>query len=334
MKAHALVCDEKQHFSYQPVIVPDPSPEQIAIRTSFSGVSIGTEFALIRNKISWGPYPICTGYMGTGVVEQVGSAVKDYKVGDKVFYRANSGMKLESGEPVSSVCGTHCSHIVTAPGGTHGADHVPDGAPMDLASMFVMPAVGHFGVDMANPTTGEHVVVYGAGLIGQGVIASCVSRGCVVTAVDVNPKSLELARLMGATTLINPKESNIVEEIKKITPDGADVVFECTGLPRCIDIAIELCRTFGKFIWQGNYGSAPVNMHFLPAHNRRLKMFFPCDDGGPAYRRAVINNMSSGRLPWNHAISHRVTCTEAASWYERINKGDSDVIGMIIQWSA
>ena len=53
------------------------------------------------------------------------------------------------------------------------------GAGMNVASLFVMPAVGLYGVDMANPRMGDTVVVYGVGMIGLGVVAACAQRGCV-----------------------------------------------------------------------------------------------------------------------------------------------------------
>ena len=59
MKATALICDAQQRFTLEEVVLKDPGPDQIAIHTSYSGVSIGTEFALVRNKLSWGPYPLC-----------------------------------------------------------------------------------------------------------------------------------------------------------------------------------------------------------------------------------------------------------------------------------
>ena len=68
---------------------PDPGPEHLLIRALYSGVSIGTEFALIRNKIAGQQYPLCTGYQGVGVVEHVGEKVDAFKVGDKVYYRDN-----------------------------------------------------------------------------------------------------------------------------------------------------------------------------------------------------------------------------------------------------
>jgi threonine dehydrogenase-like Zn-dependent dehydrogenase len=77
---------------------------------------------------------------------------------------------------------------VTRPDTTEGVDHMIPGVEMDVACMFVMPAVGLYGVDMTNPRMGQTVVVYGTGLIGLGVVAACAHRGCVVLAVDLNEK--------------------------------------------------------------------------------------------------------------------------------------------------
>lgn len=332
IKAKALICDEKQNFKLEDVELPEPAKDQVSIRTSYSGVSIGTEFALIRNKISWGPYPLCTGYMGTGVVEKIGTEIGNFKKGDKVYFRANSSMKLSDGKSVSCVCGTHCSHIVIAPNTNHGAYHMPEGTPMEEASMFVLPAVGLYGVDMASPKMGAIVVVHGAGLIGLGVIAACSHRGCVVIAVDINPGQLEKAKEFGADFVIDGSKKNVKQEVMTLAPGGADAVFESTGIPSCVNPSLELCKTDGSFIWQGNYGSAPVAFDFYAAHRRRLRMFFPCDDGGLPCRRAVIKNMATGILKWDRAITHRISCQEAPVIYEKINKGDKDITGVTIRW--
>jgi 2-desacetyl-2-hydroxyethyl bacteriochlorophyllide A dehydrogenase len=335
MQAKALICDEQQNFSYSDVILPEPGPEHLVVRTHYSGVSIGTEFALIRNKLSWGPYPLCTGYMGVGVVERVGSDVRGFKAGDRVYYRHNTaGMSLADGRPVSPVSGVHCSLALTATGGTHGAALLPEGVDEEAASMFVMPAVGLYGVDMSNPRMGEVVVVYGVGLIGLGVVAACSHRGCQVIAIDLDSNRLAVARKLGADHIINSASQEAETEVKKIAPDGADVVFEATGIPACIDRAIELCRPFGKFILQGNYGAAPISYHFLPPHVKRLTMFYPCDDGLGPCRRAVLKNMAMGVLPWRHVITHRVTARDAPVLYAAINNGQTkELLGAVIHWS-
>ena len=333
MKAKALICDEQQSFSIEDVVLTDPAADQVAIRTHYTGVSVGTEFALIRNKISWGPYPLCTGYMGTGVVEAVGSDVDNFNVGDAVYFRGNDGMALADGGKVSCVSGTHCSHIVIKPNTDHGVAPMVPGAAMDTACMFVLPAVGLYGVDMVNPQMGQTVVVHGVGLIGLGVVAACAHRGCSVIAIDINDTQLAVARKMGADHTINGAAQDMDVEVKKISPGGADVVFECTGIPQCIDPTIALCRQRGSFVWQGNYGDDPVSIHFLPAHGRRLKTFFPCDDGMQPCRRAVVKNMAMGVLKWEQCISHRIAFTEAPNMYQRINAGtDDDIVGVVINW--
>jgi len=332
VNAKALLCDADQRFSIEDVLLPDPGPDDIAIRSHYTGVSIGTEFALIRNKISWGPYPLCTGYMGTGTVEAVGDRIDNFRVGDQVYFRRNAAMTLADGRVVSCVSGAHASHAVLPPNGTHGAAHVPTGLSMETAAMFVMPAVGLYGVDMANPRMGEAVVAYGVGPIGLGVVAACVHRGCFVIAVDLNPIALDVAREFGADVLIDGSKQDASTEVAKLVPEGADIVFECTGLPQCINAAIALCRKHGSFVWHGNYGAAPVSLDFLPAHNRRLRMFFPCDDGLAPCRRAVVKNMAMGALKWEKTITHRIDHTEAPAIFDRINRGARDVLGVVIQW--
>lgn len=202
---------------------------------------------------------------------------------------------LLDGAKVSCTSGAYASHIVGKVSSTHGVEKLPDGMGMDVASMFVMPAVGLFGVDMANPRMGDTVVVFGTGLIGLGVVAACAHRGCVVIAVDLDANRLAVAKSLGADYLIDASIEDVNAAVRQIVPDGADAVFESTGIPACIDLAIPLCRSFGSFVWQGNYGADPVFFHFLPAHGRRLQKFFPCDDGLQPCRRAVLKNLEMGR---------------------------------------
>lgn len=336
MKATALVCDANQRFSLENVDLAEPGPDQLLIRTLYSGVSVGTEFALIRNKISWGPYPLCTGYMGVGEVERAGPETRGFKPGDRVYYRGNAGeMRLASGEALSRVSGTHASHLVAGPEGDHGVDRLPEGAPLAEASMFVLPAVGLAGVDMAGPRMGEQVLVYGAGLIGLGVIAACAARGCVVTAVDLDPEARRRALAFGADYVLDPARDDPAAHFARLSPDtkGADVTFEATGLPACLAPAMELTRTGGSFVWQGNYGAAPVSLPFLLPHGKRLTMRFPCDDGYRPCRRAVLKQMASGALPWSRAVTHRIRADEAPGVYAAINAGDRSYAGVVIQWS-
>ncbi len=334
MLSQALVCDENQQFSLAEVILPDPKPNQVVVRTLWSGVSIGTEFALVRNKISWGPYPICTGYQAVGIVASKGDAVTRFGIGDRVFYRYNRSIILTNGQKITPTLGAHCQHAVLSEDDPDGVDTLPAGIEGDVASLFVMPAVALVGTDMSNPRTGDLVVVSGVGLIGLSVVAACKNRGCRVVAVDIAPNRLEIAERLGADFIINASDQIVPDEIKRIEPKMADVVFECTGIPELLDSAIALCRPSGKFVWQGNYGSAPVSLNFLSPHLKQLTMYFPCSDGGLPFRMAALHNMATGSLKLQEAITHRVDADYAPILFDRINKNQAlEVVGAVIRWS-
>jgi 2-desacetyl-2-hydroxyethyl bacteriochlorophyllide A dehydrogenase len=343
VEAQVLITDENQSFSLQTATLAEVGPNDIAVRTVCSGVSIGTEFALIRNKLSWGPYPLCTGYQATGIVEQAGPEVKHLKVGDRVFVRGNKSLTLKDGTKVSSVSGGHASHIVcdAKPGSVEGPGLVPKGVDMGTASLYVMPAVALHGIDMAQPAAIETVAVYGAGQIGVGVIALAALRGCRVIALDVNDNALKLATTMGAEHVINVSKAGWQDQFQALAPDGADTVFEATGIPACVDVALDLARSTphnevegqAKFVYQGNYGAAPLSYNFLAAHGKNLRCFYPCHDGQLPNRKRVMHLLSIKALRWEKTITHRLPYTEAPKAFSLINQGDKELIGVVFNWS-
>jgi L-galactonate 5-dehydrogenase len=332
MDAKALITREDQSFAIEDVKLPEVKADEIGIRVQFSGVSIGTEFALIRQKLKWADFPICTGYMATGIVDKAGSAVKGFKVGDRVFARGNPNMTLKNGTKVGCVEAGHASYIVRNPDGMEGCGIVPESADMAAASMYVMPAVALNGLAQAQPEATDMVLVYGTGLIGLGAVALAVLRGCEVIAVDINDRALKLAKAMGADHTVNASDADWREQVKAIVPNGADCVIEATGVPACVDTAFSLCRGRGKFVWQGNYGAKPITYQFMAPHGRQVQAFYPSHDGQLPFRKRVMKLMASGALQWERCITHRVPWQKSAEAFERINKGDQELVGVVLDW--
>jgi len=341
LRGTALVAEPEGHFRLAEVVTSPIGDNDIGIRALRSGVSIGTEFAVLTGKLDWGAFPIVTGYMATGEVVAVGSNVGDYRVGDTVYYRRNDSLRLaESGTALNCRSGTHASVAVLNPSGTHGADRVPAGVDAETASMFVMPSVGLYGVDMAGVGVGATVVVIGLGMIGLGVVSAAVRRGAVVIGIDPRSECRALATRFGAAAALAPEPEATLGRLAEAVPaiadaNGADFVFESTGLPGLIDTGIRLCRPFGCFIWQGNYGDGQISFEFLEAHHRRLRMVFPCDDGYRPYRKASLEAVALGAMPWGEVITHRLSCDEMPAFYADIyaGKGDS-VIGAVVNWES
>jgi 2-desacetyl-2-hydroxyethyl bacteriochlorophyllide A dehydrogenase len=335
----ALVGEPGGVFRLADVVTSPIGEDDIGIRALWSGVSIGTEFAVLTGKLDWGTFPIVTGYMATGSVIATGSNVKDFTVGDTVYYRRNASLKLrDSGTALNCRSGTHASVAVLNPTGTHGADLVPAGVTPEAASLFVMPSVGLYGVDMAEVGVGASVVVIGLGMIGLGVVSAAVRRGAVVIGIDPRDQCRSLAARFGAAVTLAPEQDGISSQIANVVSDmtagsGADFVFESTGRPDCIDAGIRLCRPFGCFVWQGNYGDGPISFEFLEAHHRRLRMVFPCDDGYRPYRQASLQAMASAAMPWDKVITHRISYQDMPMFYSEIYGGNAgDVVGAVVNW--
>jgi len=335
LEGHALVAQDDGNFNLRDVQTAPLTPTTIGIKTKWSGVSFGTEFAVLTKKLDWGPFPLTTGYMGAGVVTHVGEQVEGYSVGDRVYYRRNAELMGVDGGSINCAAGVHASVAVLDPTGDHGADHIPNNVSDALASMFVLPAVGLTGVNQAQVGVGDRVVVIGVGMIGLAVVAAAVARGARVLAVDIRDHSLEVARGLGANHTVNARESNVPEYVRSVFGgDGVDFVFESTGHRDSIDMGITLLREFGCFVWQGNYGEEPISFQFLEAHHRRIRMVFPCDDGYRPARQAVMTSLGSGWLDWNLTMTDHIEADDSPDFYKRIyEKGLGDVLGASVRWA-
>lgn len=241
----------------------------------------------------------------------------------------------ETGEKLTIASGGHASVAVFDPTGDHGAEKLPTGVPYDAGSMFVLPAVGLNGVDKAGVGMGDTVVVLGAGLIGLAVVAAATARGARVIAIDLRPSALSTATVLGAVVVVDGSSGDVADQVLAFTgSDGADFVFESTGIAATLDLAISLCRREGCFVWQGNYGNGPVSFDFLAAHTRRLRMEFPCDDGLRPARRAVMSSMAHGLLDWGQTITDRVEADDAPAFYSRVfASGPGATLGATLHWA-
>ena len=332
ISARALVCDADHHVTLAPITLRSPHGTELLARTLRSGLSIGTEGALLRGSLTYEPYPIVTGYQGVAVVEQVGADVEEFAAGDLIYYRDGRGMASINGNPAPTA-GVHASMALmdTASGNVH---RLPDGVSPDAASQFVTAAVGLHAVDESRLRLGQSVVIVGAGLIGLSVVAHAAARGAEIAIIDPVEPRLVLAKSFGADHRIALPVDQAAAAVLERFPEGPDVVFEATGARACLDPAIRLCRTEGTFVPTSNYGDGPLPYDFLAAHVRRLTMHYPCNDGGPPARRAVLKAMGSGTLPWEQVITDRVSPDAAAALLQTIATGGdlAGTVGLVIEW--
>ena len=164
--------------------------EEVLVRTLYSAVSVGTELPLFtggsRNPAHVS-YPKMTSYETYGVVEAVGRAVLDYRVGDNVV--------IFEGHVTHAVL--NASRLIP----------VPEGIDPRSALLVILSNDVKKGVLNVAPRPGERVLVTGAGAIG--LLTLFVLKALGVEEVDiVDPlrERLELARALGADNVFAPEE--------------------------------------------------------------------------------------------------------------------------------
>lgn len=240
--------------------VPEPTIEQpldAIVRITTSAIC-GTDLHFVRGTFSGMKQGTILGHEAVGIVEQLGSNVRNLSVGDRVvipstiacgycsYCRAGYYAQCDNANPGGPTAGTAFFGGPEAAGGFNGLqaekaripfanvnlvklpDEVTDDQAILLSDIF---PTGYFGADMANIEHGHTVAVFGCGPVGQFAIASAKLMGAGrVLAVDHLPDRLDMARRQGAE-VIHFDEEDPVKTILELTGGiGVDCAIDAVGV--------------------------------------------------------------------------------------------------------
>ncbi|PPU04592.1 S-(hydroxymethyl)glutathione dehydrogenase/class III alcohol dehydrogenase [Xanthomonas arboricola] len=257
--------------------VAPPQAGEVLVRITHTGVCHTDAFTLSGDDPE-GIFPSVLGHEGGGIVEQVGEGVTSVKVGDHVIplytaecrkckfclsgktnlcqaVRATQGKGLMpdgttrfsyNGEPIYHYMGCSTFSEYTVVPEISLAVVNPE-APLEKVCLLGCGVTTGIGAvhNTAKVKPGESVAVFGLGGIGLAVIQGAVqAKAGRILAIDTNPGKFELARSMGATDCINPKDYDkpIQEVIVELTDGGVDFSFECIGNVNVMRSALECCH--------------------------------------------------------------------------------------------
>lgn len=240
--------------------VPEPKlqkPNDVIVRLTASAIC-GTDLHMIRGTVPGMQEGTVLGHEGVGVVEEVGSAVRNFRIGDRVvvpstigcgncsYCRAGYYSQCDNANPNGPSAGTAFyggpastgpfdgmqAEFVRVPFANINLVKLPDAVTDDEAILLsdIFPT-GYMAADLAEVHPGSTVAVFGAGPVGQFAIASArlLSAGRIF-AIDAIPDRLEMARDQGAEC-INFEEEDPVQALKGFTAGiGVDRVIDCVGV--------------------------------------------------------------------------------------------------------
>lgn len=259
------------------VSVAPPKTGEVLVRLVATGVCHTDAFTL-SGADPEGLFPTILGHEGAGVVEAVGAGVTSVAVGDHVIplytpecgqckfcrsgktnlcqaIRATQGQGLMpdgtsrfslNGKPIFHYMGTSTfSEYTVLP--EIALAKINKAAPLDRVCLLGCGVTTGIGavLNTAKVEPGSTVAVFGLGGIGLSVIQGAVlAKAERIIAVDINTDKFEMARQLGATDCINPKDySNSIQDvIVELTEGGVDYSFECIGNTEVMRSALECCH--------------------------------------------------------------------------------------------
>src|SRR5688572_18056329 len=257
--------------------VEPPRAGEVLVRISHTGVCHTDAFTLSGDDPE-GIFPSVLGHEGAGVVIEVGEDVTSVQPGDHVIplytaecreckfcksgktnlcqkVRATQGKGLMpdgttrfsyNGQPIHHYMGTSTFSEYTVVAEVSLAKITPQ-APHEKVCLLGCGVTTGIGAvhKTAKVKPGDSVAVFGLGGIGLAVIQGAVqAKAGRILGIDVNPRKFELARQLGATDVINPKDHDkpIQEVIVALTDGGVDFSFECIGNVEVMRAALECCH--------------------------------------------------------------------------------------------
>jgi S-(hydroxymethyl)glutathione dehydrogenase/alcohol dehydrogenase len=299
MKTKAAICIEpKKPLEIEEIEIEGPKRWECLVRLVATGVC-HTDAYTMSGRDPSGLFPCVLGHEGGGVVEAVGPGVTSIEAGDHVIPLYIPECRN------CKFCLSGKTHLCGALLETQGKGLMPDGtsrlshkgrmlhhymgtstfaeytvvpeialakvrkdAPLDkicLLGCGVTTGIGAV-LNTAKVHPGASVAIFGLGGIGISVAQGAAMAGAErIIGVDLNPKKFVLAKQLGVTDCINPKDvPNVVEAIVEMTGGGVDFSFECIGNVDVMGQALQCChKGWGQCIVIGVAG-AGEEIHARP----------------------------------------------------------------------
>jgi threonine dehydrogenase-like Zn-dependent dehydrogenase len=278
---------------------PDPGPGEVMIHPEAIGIC-GSDYHFFAGELSdeagGSQFPRVLGHEVGGVITAVGADCRP----DLVVGRRVAVWPLQTcGHcyPCSVGRANNCENFqligIHVGGGMQERMCTPQGQvfPIDVepavAAMVEPLSVAVRAVRRARIEADEHVVVMGAGPIGQCICMAARERGARVLVVDLQESRLGLSQEMGASTLVWTDPAAVITFARRWAgPSGPPVVIDATGAAQAVSAMIEMVSHAGRAVQVGMSGDS-VALRLGVLTERELDLLGVCCCGTGEYEEAV-----------------------------------------------
>lgn len=298
----------------------------------------GTDLHIVR-----GEYPVkkglVIGHEAVGVIEELGSGLTGYEVGDRVLVGAIT--PCGQCRACLSAQWSQCGHGTDyeALGGWRFGNTI-NGAqaeylliPHAQANLALIPrelsdeqvvlladiaSTGFSGAESGGVKIGDSVVVFAQGPIGIcAAIGARLMGASLVIGVDGDETRIKMAKRMGVDVVLNYNSDDVMPEMMKLTGGGADVAIECLGTQETFENSLRCLRPGGTLSSLGVYsGKLQLPYDAFAAGIGDYKIVTTLCPGGKERMRRLIEMVRHHRIDLSPLITHHFSLENIGEAYQ------------------
>ncbi len=277
----AVVIKKPGCVALEQVKIPEPPVGFVRVKVKAAAIC-ATDLEILDGNIP-ANYPLIPGHEWSGVVDAVAEDVDKRWVGRRVVgscdvvclkceaCRSGNWRYCNDFEEIGFKRNGAYAEYVIVP--AYGLCELPQNVSFVQGAFCEPLGVALGTLEKAGAKFNDTLVILGAGSIGLCILAAAKAMGMRnIVVVATSEKRLGIAKQMGAFRTIATDDCDLLEEMKKIHPNGTDVVIDATGIEVCIQQSLKLARKGGTVALAG-YGRGKVmNIRMDDIHINNLRV--------------------------------------------------------------
>ena len=316
---------------------PHPGPGEAVIKITLTTIC-GTDIHILR-----GEYPVkaglVIGHEPVGVIEELGEGVIGYEIGDRVLVGAITPCgqcraclsaqwaQCGHGEGVQALGGWRFGNTINGaqaeyllvPNAQANLAKIPsDLTDEQVVLLADIASTGFSGAESAKVRIGDTVAVFAQGPIGLCATAGAKLMGAsFIIGIESDPVRMKMSRRMGADIVLDPRECDVIAEVKRLTSGGADVAIEALGLQVTFENCLRCLRPGGTLSSLGVYsGKIQVPYDAFAAGIGDYRIVTTLCPGGKERMRRLMSMVQSNRFDPTPLLTHRFTLDQIVEAYD------------------
>lgn len=340
----ALVLTDYKKLEIQDVKRPAiTSPTQVLIRIKAAAIC-GSDVHGYDGSSGRRRPPIIMGHEGSGIIEEVGSMVTGFAVGDRVTFDSTiyCGTCSYCRQGLFNLCdnrrvlGVSCEEYKQdgifaeyALVEERVLFHLPPALDFIQASLAEPAGVAAHAISQANISLADDVAVVGAGLIGLLIIKllRTMTSGTII-ALDLDANRRKKALEVGADKAFDPTDSDMLSHIQQITDrQMLPLVFEAVGATAPVQTALSLVKKGGEVVLVGNI-TPEIKIPLQNVVTRQIRLQGTCAINGEY--PAVLKMMANKTLVVDDLISKVVPLEEGPRWFDKLYNREEELLKVVL----